>query len=761
MPTAVPRALLGASILACLSTPALAQTSPTDLPEDDPPPTQIEEIIVVGRADQPITIAPRGLSVSLGQTEFDAINAVNVEDLMKYAPNFFVRKRYIGDANGVPGFRGTHSTQSARTLVMVDGFTVSNLLGNSFSFAPKWGVVGPGEVRQFDIVYGPYSARYPGNSMGGIVSITTRPPRSDEAYAVVQGFAQPYRQYGTDETYAGYSAEAGIGFADTDARWSGRVSFRRLDNVGHPQTFRPLAAVPASGGTTVTGAQRDGQVLYAGAASPDHTVQHQLRARMDFDPGGDVTLQGLFALWNSSSEGDEPQSYLREAGGAMIYEGPVIVDGRSYLAPAAPLQSSDRLEFLTGLKLAGTFDDWTLTANLSRFWIERQRARASNSYASGLASGAGTLTRSGDIGWTTLDLLAERRAGAHKLAFGGSANLYETAQTSFATVDWRRGTSAAFTAETAGKTSVLGLFAEDEIALGDAFSLTVGVRYERWRAFDGRIGRPVGGAPISASYDDRRDDALSPKLSLQWAPADDWQLQLSLATATRFPTVGELFQGRLDSQGSFDSNSFDPNLKPERSRDANLIVRHRTGPVRLTASLFYQGVEDTIFSLQGLNQFGVLTSSFKNIDVVRQYGVELIAEASDVLAPGLNIDANLAWIDAETVRNAALPASEGVRFPRIPAWRANANVRYAVSDALSLSLGARYASRPNSDLAGLERGDTYGFTSELFIVDARVTFDLTNEAQLSLGVDNLNNDRAWVFHPYPQRTVLIELRWKP
>ncbi|MBA4355954.1 MAG: TonB-dependent receptor, partial [Novosphingobium sp.] len=96
-------------------------------------------ILVVGQRDAPIEIAPRGLAVSLGEEQFAAINAFNTEDLIKYAPNFFVRKRYAGDSNGVPGFRGTHSTQSARTLVMVDGFVVSNFLGNSFGFAPKWG----------------------------------------------------------------------------------------------------------------------------------------------------------------------------------------------------------------------------------------------------------------------------------------------------------------------------------------------------------------------------------------------------------------------------------------------------------------------------------------------------------------------------------------------------------------------------------------------------------------------------------------------
>ena len=100
-------------------------------------PEMAAEVIVIGQRDAPITIVPRGLSVSLGQEQFAAVNAVNVEDLMKYAPNFFVRKRYIGDANAVPGFRGTHSTQSARSLVLVDGFVVSNLLGNSFSFPPN------------------------------------------------------------------------------------------------------------------------------------------------------------------------------------------------------------------------------------------------------------------------------------------------------------------------------------------------------------------------------------------------------------------------------------------------------------------------------------------------------------------------------------------------------------------------------------------------------------------------------------------------
>ena len=226
--------------------------------------------------------------------------------------------------------------------------------------------------------------------------------------------------------------------------------------------------------------------------------------------------------------------------------------------------------------------------------------------------------------------------------------------------------------------------------------------------------------------------------------------------ATRFPTVGALFQGSLNGDGSFNPNSFDPNLRPERSKDANLLLRRRLGHVTLTGSAFYQRVDDTIFQFIGFNRNGVSTSTYKNIAVTRQYGFELIAEARDWPIRGLDIDANAAWIDAITLRNPADPASEGVQFPRIPRWRLNGNLRYRVAPKVQAVIGVRYASRPNTDLDGLWRGNDYGYTSELFALDLKVNFDINDRFRLSAGVNNLTNDRAWVYHPYPQRTFMLE-----
>ncbi len=727
-------------------------------------------ILVVGQRHHPIEIAPRGLAVSLGAEQFAGVNAFNVEDLIKYAPNFFVRKRFIGDSNGVPGFRGTHSTQSARTLVMLDGFVVSNFLGNSFGFSPKWGAVGPSEVRQFDIVYGPYSSRYAGNSMGGIVNITTREPEGTEAFVTTQGFAQSYQQYATDKSFRGYSVEGGFGWKQKEGPLSLRVSSRLLQNKGQPMSWYALApANDAFAGTSVTGAVIDSATLTRladgtpapifAAQSPADITQSQTKLKLGYNDGT-IKAQALLIYWWNLDRQIAPETYLKDTNGNPFYEGRVTTLGRSWTAAGANFSRTTRHEYLAGFKIEAPLGPLTARLNLSTYQVAATKTRMSNGYVAGVNNGAGTLASQGPTGWYTADATFEHKTDANALAFGATANLYQTDLTRFNTSNWVSDANKVFASQTSGKTRQFSAWIEDRLILSPDASITAGVRYDNWRAFSGGLGRAgPDGSPLFNSYAVRNNDAISPTLSGQIKVGPYTNVQLSLALATRFPTVGELFQGSLNSDGSFNVNSFDPNLKPEKSQDINLLITHNFGPVKLTGSLFYQRVRNTIFSVQGFNQFGIITSSFKNIDVTRQYGVELIAETRNWPLPGMDIDANAAINDSRTVKNTALPTSEGVFFPRIPRYRLNGNVRYALTDHLQGSLGARYASRPNTDLEGKQRGDTFGYTSELFALDARINWTFDNGFRTSVGVDNITNDRAWVFHPYPQRTFLIEAGW--
>lgn len=737
-------------------TPALAAESAADAGAETG-----ETILVIGQKDAPITVVPRGLSVSLGKDDFAAVNAVNVEDLMKYTPNFFVRKRFAGDDNAVVAMRGTNTIQSARTIVMVDGFVVSNFLGNRFDYPPKWNVVGPAEVRQFDIVYGPYSARYGGNSMGGVISVTTQTPTETSAYATAQAMVMPFKEYGFDQTFKGYSLEGGVNWKQKDGPWSIRVSGRHFHNTGQSMTYNLLTATTGTG-TAVTGAYVDPREATPvfGAASPVDVTQDQARLRIGYETQGGWKIDALGMIWKTKQVLTDTRSWLVDGAGNPVYQGKVTFDGKTWNATGLTMSRTSRTEYLAGLKLAGPLAGWDVALNLSRYWIPKQDARTSKDYLTGAANGAGTRTLVNTPGWYTGDLVVERRLGGHKLAFGANANRYATSTDTYSTTAWRSATAPTFTASTYGKTSLWGLWAEDAIDLGQDWVVTAGLRYDRWHAFGGGIAKPFAGLRKDDTYPSRRDDSISPKLSLQGKLAPDLDVQISLGTAKRFPTVGELFQGRFDDIAqAIDPQSFDPNLKAERSKDANLILRYGAGKVSLTGSLFYQAIDDAIFSFNGLNQFGTVISSYKNVDKVEQYGAELILEAKDVL-PGLDINANVAWISAKTVKNVANPAAEGVQFPRIPKWRANGNIRYRLAEPLKASLGWRYASRPNSDLFGLVRGRAYGYQSEYLTIDTRLSWEFSNGMELSAGIDNLFNYKAYVAHPLPQRTFVVDLKSK-
>jgi len=751
------KALLAAT---CLSTPgaALAQEAVTSDAEKP-----AETIIVVGQRDTPITVVPRGLSVSLGKADFEAINAINVEDLMKYAPNFFVRKRFAGDDNAVVALRGANTVQSARTIVMVDGFLVSNFLGNSFSFPPKWNVVGPADVRQFDIVYGPYSARYGGNSMGGVVSVTTEEPKKTGAYLNAQTMVMPFKEYGFDETFTGYSVEGGGTYVAQDGKLRLRAGFRRFDNVGQSMTYNLLT--PATGtaaATPVSGAFVDPALATPvfGAASPVYVVQNQVRLRVAYDFAPGWTADAMLFGWTTDQTLRDTRTFLRDATGAQIGQGRVRFNNQIWNATGLTSSEFERTEYLAGLKLTGKLVGWDMRANLSRYWMPIWNTKTSRDYLTGQSNGAGTYQVQDSPGWYAADLTFDQSFGKHNIGFGLNANLYETAQNTFNVTNWSAATGQSFASSTAGKTHALGLWIEDAIDLTDMVTVTLGGRYDYWQAFDGTIARQSGANLLADTYPTRTDSAFSPKASIQAEIVDGIVMQLSLGSATRFPTVGELFQGRIDDvTREIDPQSFDPNLRPERSTDITLMGRGRLGPVQITASAFYQDIEDAIFSFSGLNQFGTVVSSFKNVDLVTQSGLELIFEAKDLWIDGLELNVSVSKMDATTIRNLSNPETVGNRFPRIPEWRSSGNLRYKFSPKWRAFLGWRQATTPTSDLFGRE-GDVYGFQTDYFFLDTRLTYDFTDNVQLNLGVDNLNNDQAYVSHPLPQRTFVLDVKLK-
>ena len=168
-----------------------------------------------------------------------------------------MRKRYIGDYDhAVLASRASGSGNSARSLVYADGILLSNLLGNGATFTPRWGLVTPEEIERVDVLYGPFSAAYPGNSAGAIVDYVTRMPTRLEAHAKVQAYdAAPSTS--TAPTSATAAGQAQRLDRQRAGAWSWWVDVHRLDSDGQPMTFATRlvsAGHGAATGTPVTGA---------------------------------------------------------------------------------------------------------------------------------------------------------------------------------------------------------------------------------------------------------------------------------------------------------------------------------------------------------------------------------------------------------------------------------------------------------------------------------------------------------------------------
>ena len=699
--------------------------------------------------------------VGIGARQIEAVNAFNVEDSFKYAPNLIVRKRYVGDNNATLAFRGNHNFQTARALVTIDGFTISNFLGSNFATAPKWGVIAPGDIDRVEIVYGPSSARYSGHALGGALRLKTREITQNEARLSAQVFRGDYDYYATDANLDGFAIDAGLDVVVSE-RARLNISYRYFENEGQPQQWRRLVggaqrqALIDDGVVTAAyfdQAITDDELGFLRIAAEDSIVQsteQQIRLRGSYDFGNGWKVRSLAALLIDEEDTSNPRSFLIDDNGAPSFIG---VSGVSQ-------SLSEDTELLLGLGLEGHGAGWALDFAVSRFDVLKAEDRRSDNFdpVTGQAPQSGRITIGDDTSWLNFDGTAARRFGAHNIIVGVSYAGYNFNTPRFALADWRSDTSGPITSASGGETRLLGAFVENAITLSPNWLATFGLRAEHWKTKDGFL---VNGA-TRVDYPDRTESALSPKAALTFTPRDDWSFTASAALATRFPTPGELYQASLitfgPNVGELNFGAFNPDLDPERGLDIQLTATKSFDKAALTISLFRQAVDDTLFS-QTVPELG--TSLVTNIGEVTTNGIDIVAASEDLFIDGLSIDANVSVLDAEVTQNPVNPALVGNNFPRVPNLRANASIRYAPDDYWLFAVGWRYQDTPDRNIENTttSRCGTFFCVSNFSFVDLKATRRFGDVA-VSVGIDNVTDERAFVFHPYPGRTALIEVSWK-
>lgn len=726
----------------------------------------LPEVQVTGSSNDPPSadVDSPAARYSVSADELKSISVVTVEDALKFAPNLHVRKRFTGDNNAIVSVRGTSSRQSARTLVYADGLLLSNLLGSDFGFPPRWSMVSAEEIERVDVLYGPYSARYPGNSLGATILLATVMPETFQASASAQYFSQSYDRYGNRQSPDGHHETAFVG--DRIGAWSWLFDLDRLDNRSQPLSYYTAlrsGVAATAGDIVVTGGVpyrdqfgRDGYLFGINSEGLTRNVDDQARVKIAYDIT--PTLQGALTVVDFKQDGsNEVGSFLRDAAGQPVTSGNVAIDGNRYVIPAAAFASGsgESERRLYGLSLRSRPDaGWNWSVDASRFQTLRDIART----GAVAGDGPGTIAFGDGTGWRTIDAQAThvpaQTDGSHAIAVGVHGDLYELDNRVFDGSDWRHGVVTTFNNAFAGRTRTDAVFMQDTWAFAPGWSLMPGLRYERWQASDGVRSQGA----VSIGYPKRSETHASPKLSLGHDLGLGWSARLSLARAYRFPTVSELYQGRIT--GNVLVNN-DPDLRPENALTRDLTVEHVSdGGARLRVSVFQDDVRDALFSQTNTTVFPTVTN-VQNVDRVRTRGTEIAWNATDVVVQGFDLDASVARNRATTLRNDNFPASVGKNFYRIPDWRADVVGTWHARPWLTASLAARYSGRQYNTLDNSDINPrTFGGTSRYLVVDAKLGFALGEQFDFAVGVDNATDEDYYVFHPYPGRTWYAEAKWR-
>jgi iron complex outermembrane receptor protein len=359
-------------------------------------------------------------------------------------------------------------------------------------------------------------------------------------------------------------------------------------------------------------------------------------------------------------------------------------------------------------------------------------------------------------GWRTLDLkVATNVLTGQDLSAGAHYDGFTLKNRRFATADWINGEAGSLIQEARGHTRTLAVWAQDQVVIAPTVQLTLGARYEWWKAYG---GRNFSASPaLEVNQPVRTAQGLSPKASVRWQPAHKWTLTLSGGRALRFPTVSELYQAISTGATITVPN---PNLNPEKALSAEFAVERGIADGSIRLSLFHERIKDALISQSGpLPGQTQLFSYVQNVDRVRTNGLELAIEKRNLL-PRFDISGSFTLADPKIVSDPVFPAAEGKLIPQVPRRKATLVATWRPTDRLSLTAAGRYSSRlygtiDNSDVVG----HTYQGFEGYFVADVRALYHLTRQIDVAAGVENLTDKRYFLFHPFPGRTFTAELHW--
>lgn len=275
------------------------------------------------------------------------------------------------------------------------------------------------------------------------------------------------------------------------------------------------------------------------------------------------------------------------------------------------------------------------------------------------------------------------------------------------------------------KKNNLGLYGEANWRIGDRWTLTGGLRYQR-----DHIRRNGEVSPLFANSDvdyDKTFDAILPKASLAYDLTPDWTLGVMVSRGYNPGGVS------LDFLSSKEWSTFDEETvwNYEVFSRADLLE----GRLFLTGNLFYMDYDD---AQQNISQLidGVTYAYTVNAQSAESYGLELGLDYRPI--DSLILRASAGLLHTEFKRFDQMPSYEGNEFARAPGRMLTLGANWDATDRINLGGQARYIDGYYSNTANTPAYAVDSYT----LVDVQAGYKFAERLEIYGYVNNVFDERT-------------------
>jgi iron complex outermembrane receptor protein len=711
--------------------------------------TKFEEMVVTAtRTEKSVADVPGSVSV-VSKKEMEKRNIQSVDESLNLLTGVF--------DNRIKGLMGTTSTVtfrglsgSGRTLLLLDGMP----LNDAYSSGQQWGGLYAQDMQRIEVVRGPSSNLYGGSAMGGVINMMTAMPTKREftlsgGYGDAWNVGESMQRLWT--THASYGDRIG--------KFSIYTAFGYRSTDGYP-TAQVFGTPPANttGWTQTTDNKGTARTLIGDTGDNgwwDYGAS--VRAQYDFSDSANARFSWLRAA--NKYFYDNPHTYLRSTDtGAPVFpsnvrsflsgDGSTIQD--TYTISAEAPFGNGKGRFLFGIN------------DQSENWYT---SSPSTGTITSLEYRAGTKTDTPNRTYFT-DLQISAPIMEKHVLTGGFSFKYETADSNnfpVSNVKDPDSVNGASTQWGGGVSKTYSGYLQGEIALHNTLTLYVGLRDDYWVSSDGYDGQTATAttAAFSNQYSEKTKNSFCPKGALVWKPLDGTILRISGGKAFRSPPLNQLYKTWISSSSSkvYYSN---PYLNPETvlSWDVGAEQNLWKG-AKIKATYFENYLSDMIYNVQigsGTTIPGFTDWKYLNIGGAESKGVELEVEQS--FGKYLRLFTNYTYTDSAITEFNPKPVLVGKQLTQAPRHMLNAGVDASYGPASLFStwryVSKRYGQDDNSDVVN----GVYGSYDPFMVWDIKTAYKLSDRATVSLSINNVLNEKYFVYYVSPGRSWFANLDFK-